>query len=307
MHRSIPHKVTLVEVGPRDGFQFEARVVPTEQKLAIIARLVDAGLRQIQVVSFVNPAKVPQMADAEQLIQGLPRIDDVLYSALVLNRRGLDRALASGIQAVEISLSASETHSRKNAGMGHDDALRQGLAMIDRAVSAGRVVRAGIQCAFGCVYEGRIDVSRIVAIVRRFVDHGAQTLALADTTGMASPPTISAALEAVLPLTGRLPVALHLHDTRGLGLVNLTTALQHGISIFDTALAGMGGCPFVPGAAGNIATEDTVHLLDALGIATGVDHLRLGAVSRDLEVFFGKSFPGRMHRLAAVGPLSPST
>ena len=302
MDRSMPHNVTLVEVGPRDGFQFEARVVPTAKKLAVIARMVEAGLHQIQVVSFVNPAKVPQMADAEQLIQELPRRDDVRYSALVLNMRGLERALASGVQAVEISLSARDTHRRKNAGPGHEDALRPGLAMIDRAVAAGLDVRTSVQCTFGCVYEGPIAVSRIAGIVRRFIDRGAHILALADTTGMASPPTISAVLEAILPLAGRLPVALHLHDTRGLGLVNLIAALQHGVAIFDTALAGMGGCPFVPGAAGNIATEDTVHLLDALGIATGVDHLRLGAVSRDLETFFEKTFPGRIHRLTAVAP-----
>jgi hydroxymethylglutaryl-CoA lyase len=292
-----PDKVTLVEVGPRDGFQFEKTVVPTERKLAVIARLVESGLKQIQVASFVHPAKVPQMADAEELIAGLPPADDVTYSALVLNRRGLDRALRSGIRAVEISLSASDTHSRKNAGMSHADALKAGLSMIDRAAAAGVVVRASIQCAFGCVDEGSVPVGRIAAIVERFVDQGAHGVSLADTTGMGSPPLIREALDAVLPLTAGLPVALHLHDTRGLGLVNLTAALDHGITTFDTALAGMGGCPFVAGAAGNIATEDTIHLLDTLGIPCGVDHRLVGAVSRDLEAFFSKSFPGRMHRL----------
>lgn len=304
MNRSIPRVVTLVEVGPRDGFQFETRVVPTASKRSAIARLVGAGLRHIQVASFVNPAKVPQMADAEHLIEGLPRDDGVTYSALVLNRRGLDRAMATHIPAVEISISASDTHSRKNAGMGHDEALRQGEAMIDQAAAAGRRVRASVQCAFGCVYEGRMDPSRIVGILRRFADHGAHTLCLADTTGMGSPPAIAAMLEAVIPHVGRLPVALHLHDTRGLGLVNLHTALQYGIAMFDTALAGMGGCPFVPGAAGNIATEDTVHLLNVLGISTGVEPRLIAALSRDLETFFQKSFPGRMHRLVG-SPIPP--
>lgn len=296
---TMPDAVTLVEVGPRDGFQFERVVVPTHRKLSVIARLVESGLKQIQVASFVHPEKVPQMADADPLIRMLPRQEGVVYTALVLNRRGLDRAMASGIAAVEISLSASDSHSRKNAGMAHKDALDQGLRMIDRAVSAGLHVRASVQCAFGCADEGQIPATRIAGIVRRFVDHGVHVLALADTTGMGSPPLIEGILDAVLPLAGRLPLALHLHDTRGLGLVNLMTALKYGVSIFDTALAGMGGCPFVPGAAGNISTEDTAHLLERLGIHTGVDYLRVGAVSRDMEAFFLKSFPGRMHRVTA--------
>jgi hydroxymethylglutaryl-CoA lyase len=297
---AMPDAVTLVEVGPRDGFQFEKIVVPTHRKLSVIARLVAAGLKQIQVASFVHPGKVPQMADAGPLIRQLPRQDGVVYTALVLNRRGLDRAMASGIAAVEISLSASDSHSRKNAGMAHGDALDQGLHMIDQAISAGLHVRASVQCAFGCVDEGQIPTARIAGIVRRFVEHEVHVLALADTTGMGSPPLIEGVLDAVLPLAGRLPLALHLHDTRGLGLVNLMAALKYGVSIFDTALAGMGGCPFVPGAAGNIGTEDTAHLLERLGIHTGVDYRQISAVSRDMEAFFLKSFPGRMHRVTAL-------
>jgi hydroxymethylglutaryl-CoA lyase len=299
MDNMLPDGVTLVEVGPRDGFQFEKTVVPTDRKLDAIARLVAAGLKHIQVASFVHPEKVPQMADADALIKQLPQQDGVVYSALVLNRRGLERAIASGITAVEISISASDTHSRKNAGMAHDEAMDQGQRMIEQALSAGLHVRAGVQCAFGCVDEGRIPAARIVGIVRRFVAHGVHVLALADTTGMGSPLLIEGVLDAVLPLCGRLPLALHLHDTRGLGLVNLMSALKYGVAIFDAALAGMGGCPFVPGAAGNISTEDTAHLLDRLGIHTGVDYRRVGVVSRELEAFFHKPFPGRMHRLTA--------
>lgn len=297
MDNPMPAAVTLVEVGPRDGFQFETTVVPTDRKLSVIGRLVAAGLKQIQVASFVHPAKVPQMADADLLIRRLPRDDGVVYSALVLNRQGLSRALASGIPAVEISISASDAHSRKNAGMAHADALEQGLRMIGQAVSADLYVRASVQCTFGCVFEGEIPSARTADIIRRFVDHGAHALALADTTGLGSPPVIRRVLDAVLPLTGRLPLALHLHDTRGLGLVNLMAALNCGVSIFDTALAGMGGCPFVPGAAGNIATEDTAHLMETLGICSGVDYRRVGVISREMEMFFRKTFPGRMHRV----------
>ncbi len=299
MDNMLPDAVTLVEVGPRDGFQFEKAVVPTDRKLSVIARLVAAGLKQIQVASFVHPQKVPQMADADALIRQLPRRDGVVYTALVLNQRGLDRAMASGMAAVEISISASDSHSRKNAGMTHGEAVAQGLHMIDQAISAGLHVRASLQCAFGCVDEGRIPAARIAGVVRRFVDHGVHVLALADTTGMGSPPCIERVLDAVLPLCDRTPLALHLHDTRGLGLVNLMAALKYGISIFDTALAGMGGCPFVPGAAGNIGTEDTAHLLECLGIHTGVNYAAVSAVSRDMEAFFQKSFPGRMHRVTA--------
>lgn len=298
MNEGKPKTVTLVEVGPRDGFQFEKTVVPTERKLDVIERLADAGLRRIQVTSFVHQAKVPQMADAEMLVARLPRRERVTYSALVLNERGLDRALASGIEQVEISLSASDAHSRKNAGMPHAEALARGLSMIDRAVSAGIDVRASIQCVFGCVEEGAIPRARIAETIRRFVDHGAHELSLADTTGMGSPPAVRKILDTVRPLAGDLPLALHLHDTRGLGLVNLMAAMDCGVTIFDTSLAGMGGCPFVPGAAGNIATEDTAYLLASLGAHTGVDIALVGAVSRDLEIFFNTSFPGRIHRLA---------
>jgi hydroxymethylglutaryl-CoA lyase len=303
-----PKAVTLVEVGPRDGLQFEKMVVPTDRKLALITRLIAAGLNRIQVASFVHPGKVPQMADAEQLIGCLPRIQGVEYSALVLNQRGLDRALASGIEAVEISISASDSHSRRNSGMTHEAALEQGLDMIGRAISAGLTVRASVQCAFGCVHEGDIPTGRVAAIVGRFIDGGAQAISLADTTGMASPPLVKAVLKA-LPRFDRLPLALHLHDTRGLGLVNLMAAMSRGVTVFDTALAGMGGCPFVPGAAGNIATEDTAHLLATLGIRTGVNVARVAAISLDMEAFFKKRFPGRMHRLTAplTRPATTST
>lgn len=303
MEKGFPHSVKLVEVGMRDGFQFEATVVPIERKVAVVKDLVAAGVKEIQVASFVHPAMVPQMADADSLIGRLPRYDDVAYTALVLNRRGLARAKASGIGAVEISLSASDTHSRKNAGMSHVDALEQALAMIDEAISARLFVRASLQCAFGCVYEGPMAISRIEAVIRRFVDHGAQVLALADTTGMGAPTQIKRVLDRVLPLSGGVPLALHLHDTRGLGLVNLMAALRRGVTIFDTALGGMGGCPFVAGAAGNIATEDTAHLLETLGIETGVDIGRVSRLSRELATFFEKSFSGRIYRLkAGKGP-----
>ena len=297
MNLNLPDKITLIEVGPRDGFQFEKKIIPTNLKVEIISDLVDAGLKDIQVTSFVHPDVVPQMADAEDLLKRLPKKWDVRYSALVLNEKGVERAHLSGLQHIEISISASDTHSRKNAGMPFEKALEMGKDMIRLAQEYKMEVRAGIQCAFGCVYEGRIPEERVLKIATDFLKIGIQTLAISDTTGMADPLLIKNLMKELRPKVGNTPVALHLHDTRGLGLVNVMAAMEYGVTHFDTALAGMGGCPFVPGAAGNIATEDTAYLMRALNIETGVDISKVAKCSQKLEDFFEKKFPGKMHRL----------
>jgi hydroxymethylglutaryl-CoA lyase len=293
-----PDQVTLIEVGPRDGFQFESKIIPTSLKVEIISGLVAAGLKQIQVTSFVHPQRVPQMADAESLLRALPAWENVDLSGLVLNRQGLERAHRAGLRQVEISISASDTHSRKNTGMPLDEAFQRGQEMVALARKYGMYVRAGIQCAFGCVYDGAISLQRVVDMARVFIVQGADALALADTTGMADPPAIRRMVTAVHRAAGETPLILHLHDTRGLGLVNLMAALECGVTRFDTALAGMGGCPFVAGAAGNIATEDTVYLLDRLQVKTGISIKEVAACSIKLENFYGKTFAGKMVRLA---------
>jgi hydroxymethylglutaryl-CoA lyase len=293
-----PDQVTLIEVGPRDGFQFESKIIPTSLKVEIISGLVAAGLKQIQVTSFVHPQRVPQMADAESLLRALPAWENVDLSGLVLNRQGLERAHRAGLRQVEISISASDTHSRKNTGMPLDEAFQRGQEMVALARKYGMYVRAGIQCAFGCVYDGVIPLQRVVDMARVFIVQGADALALADTTGMADPPAIRRMVTAVHRAAGETPLILHLHDTRGLGLVNLMAALECGVTRFDTALAGMGGCPFVAGAAGNIATEDTVYLLDRLQVKTGISIKEVAACSIKLENFYGKTFAGKMVRLA---------
>lgn len=295
---SYPDQVTLIEVGPRDGFQFESKILPTPLKVEIISGLVAAGLKQIQVTSFVHPQRVPQMADAESLLRALPVWEDVEFSGLVLNREGLERARRTGLQQVEISVSASDPHSRRNTGLPLDEAFQRGQEMVGSARKYGLHVRAGIQCAFGCVDEGAIPPQRVVDMARAFIDQGAAALALADTTGMADPLSIRRLITEVQQATGETPLILHLHDTRGLGLVNLMAALECGVTRFDTALAGMGGCPFVAGAAGNIATEDTVHLLDRLQVETGISIRDVAACSIKLEKFYGKTFAGKMVRLA---------
>lgn len=293
----LPHNVTLIEVGPRDGFQFEKKPIPTDLKVEMIGGLIAGGLTRVQVTSFVHPAKVPQMADAERLVGLLPKKQGVVYSGLALNLTGVERAKRCQLGCIEVSISASDTHSRKNSGLSFIKALEQSLAMIRLAKDYKMQLRAGIQCAFGCAYEGPVAVDRVLDIARQFIDQGIDSLVLADTTGMATPPAISRLLSALVPLTGNTPLALHLHDTRGLGLVNLMAALEMGVTHFDSAFGGMGGCPFVPGATGNIATEDVIYLLDSLGIATGVDPRKVAQCSRKMETFLEKPLSGKLYRL----------
>ena len=297
MNLNLPKKATLIEVGPRDGFQFEKKIIPANLKVEIISGLVDAGLKDIQVTSFVHPDVVPQMSDAEDLLKRLPKKRDVRFSALVLNEKGVERAYLSGLKHIEISISASDTHSRKNAGMPFKKALEKGKDMIRLAQEYNMEIRAGIQCAFGCVYEGRIPEKRVLKIAADFLKLGIQTLAISDTTGMADPLLIKNFLKKLMPKIGNTPVVFHLHDTRGLGLVNVMAAMECGVTRFDTALAGMGGCPFVSGAAGNIATEDTANLMRSLNIETGIDIIKVAKCSQKLEKFFEKKFPGKLHRL----------
>jgi len=294
--KAYPKRVTLIEVGPRDGFQFEEKIVPTTLKVEIILRLVDAGFKHIQVASFVHPCKVPQMADAEMLLSALPEIPGVAFSALALNMAGVERAIGSRLAHIEVSISASNRHSMKNTGMGMDTALKMGLKMVALSKRHGMRVRAGIQCAFGSGYAETISGDQVAAMAKDMVAAGADTLCLSDTTGMATPLTVHQLLGSVKPAAGNLPIILHLHDTRGLGLANVMAAMSCGVSHFDTALAGMGGCPFVQGAAVNIASEDTLYLLSSLNIETGLNLSKIAACSRDLEVFFGKRFPGKLYR-----------
>ena len=288
--------VTLIEVGPRDGFQFEEKIVPTALKLEIIMRLVEAWFKHIQVASFVHPGKVPQMADAEILLSALSGIPGVAFSALVLNMAGVERAISSKLAHIEVSISASNRHSLNNTGMSAGEALKMGLKMIALSKRHGMHVRAGIQCAFGSGYAETIFQDQIADMAKDLVTAGADMLCLADTTGMATPLTVHQVLCSVRPVAGNLPIIMHLHDTRGLGLANVLAAMSCGVSHFDTALAGMGGCPFIQGAAGNIATEDTLYLLSSLHIKTGLNLSKIAACSIDLEVFFGKCFPGKLYR-----------
>lgn len=286
--------IIIEEQGPRDGFQVESLIIPTELKITIVERLVEAGLRRIQLASFVHPKLVPQMADAEAVCLGVQKKTGVMYSGLVLNTMGVERAEKAGLNHLSISLSASDTHSRKNANKGINDSKKEFATMVKVAQSAGITIRGGIQCAFGCRYEGAIAENLVIDLVKHHLDLGINEISLADSTGMGNPTAMQRLLAQVVALAEGKPINLHLHDTEGKGLANLVAAMQVGISRFDTAFGGLGGCPFIKGATGNIATEDTVHLLHQMDIETGIDALKIAQISKEMEKFLGRKLPGKM-------------
>ena len=292
-----PKSVVIEEQGLRDGLQSEGQVVPTAKKLEIINAMIGAGIKRIQVTSFVNPKIVPQMADAEDLCAALTRENDVIYSALVLNPEGMARAARAGVSHVTASISASNTHSQHNTGMSLDAARKQFSEMVAIGKKHGLTIRGGLQCVFGCRFEGRIDPTDVMQMVKEQLDLGIDEIELADSTGMADPLSIREICEPIITAAGDKPLYLHLHDTEGKGLANALAALQVGVTHFDTALGGMGGCPFIKGATGNISTEDLAFMLGQMGIETGINIDKIAAVSRSLEDFFNKRFAGKIHRL----------
>jgi hydroxymethylglutaryl-CoA lyase len=296
-NRTALSRVQIIEVGLRDGLQRESQTIPTASKVALIEALAESGVRRIQVTSFVHPKLVPQMADAEAVCAGLKPRDGVTYSGLVLNMKGLDRAYQAGLSQVDVSISASDTHSRKNMRRSLPEAREQFAAMVSQAHEYSLTVRGGIQCAFGCVYEGQIDPGLVIDLVEHHLALGVDQLALADSTGMANPWQIRQLLQAIQSRVGTTPIILHLHDTYGMGLANVLAAVECGVTRFDTALGGLGGCPFIEGATGNIATEDTIHMLNEMGIETGIDIRGVSRCSRFLERALGRTLPGKLYRL----------
>ncbi|NNL75443.1 MAG: hydroxymethylglutaryl-CoA lyase [Desulfobacterales bacterium] len=294
---SYPPKIVIEEQGLRDGLQNEKPIIPTDKKLELVEAVADAGLKRIEVTSFVHPELVPQMADAEDICRGLDHSRDVLYSALVLNTKGLERAANAGLKHVAASISASDTHSRKNTNASLSEARKRIAEMIKVGQKHGLTIRGGLQCAFGCRFEGRIDPSVVFDMIKEQLDLGIDEVVLADSTGMANPISIQEISAKVIELSEGKPVFLHLHDTEGKGLANALAAMQVGVAHFDTAFGGMGGCPFIKGASGNTSTEDMVFMSGQMGIETGVDIEKIAVISRYLEEFFSKQFAGKMHRV----------
>ncbi len=296
--------IRIHEVGLRDGLQMESRTVPTEQKRAWLRRLMNTGLDVIQVGSFVHPVKVPQMADTDRLFaeiaapDGVP--EGVTLSALVLNEKGLDRGLACGVEMFCMGVSASETHSRKNTGMGIDEAAERIIAMGLRARSAGKRVQVSVQSAFGCGYEGNVPLERVLALVRRYCDAGLTDISLADTAGHAVPGRVERMFDAVRTIDGAVTLACHFHNTYGLGLANAYAALKSGAASFESSVAGLGGCPFTKIAGGNVCTEDLVHMFRAMEIRRDVNLDEIIGVAAGMAEFFGRELPGTVYRTGTI-------
>jgi hydroxymethylglutaryl-CoA lyase len=289
--------VILEEQGLRDGLQSLPQTVPVEKKIEYIKALVEAGVKRLQVVSFVHPKLVPQMADAEEVIKNLPNTEGVIFSGLVLNIKGVERAANIGLKNLAISLSASNTHSLKNARMTIEEAKAEFKTMVAVAKAANITIRGGIQCAFGCRYEGKIEEKAVYDLVKHHLDTGVDEIALADSTGMANPFQMKMMMKKVLKLAKNTPVSLHLHNTENKGYANLVAALEVGVRQFDTAFGGLGGCPFIKSATGNIATEDTAHMLHQMGFETGIDVKKVAAVSRNFQSFIGAELQGLLYKL----------
>ncbi len=290
------------EVGLRDGLQMETQVVPTEQKIAWAGALLASGLDVVQLGSFVHPEKVPQMADSDRLFAHFSanRPANVVLSGLVLNEKGLERGLACGVDLFCMGVSASETHSRKNTGMSIEDANRRIVAIAKAALAAGRRAQVSVQSAFGCGYEGVVPKERGVEIVKSFLDAGLRSLSLADTAGHATPEDVAELYERVRALDPAAEWACHFHDTYGLALANCYAARQAGVTSFETAVAGLGGCPFTRVAGGNTCTEDLVHALQRNGVRTEVDLETLIAVARELSGHFGREMHGSVHKAGRI-------
>ncbi len=289
--------VLIEDESLRDGLQFEKQVFSLENKLQIFNLLRKSGVKRIQVGSFVNPKVVPQMADTESLVQEVIGQDDALVTGLVLNDKGLIRAMNCGLKHISLSLSASDTHSRKNVGKPYDEALLLVSELIKTATAAGISVRAGVMCAFGCVYEGAIPEEKVLKTLACLAETGAVEFNLADTTGMANPRSIRHLVAQALPLLPKDSLSLHLHDTRGVAIANMVSGYEAGARIFDTSAGGLGGCPVVKGAAGNIATEDAVNVFEAMGVSTGIDLEKICEVGRLYESLLARKLPVRMGRV----------
>ena len=296
-------RISLTEVGPRDGLQSESCALPTAVKVELINRLINAGLRRLEVASFVNPKKVPQMADAEAVIGELPKRKDISYIGLVLNDRGFERAVAAGIDEIGMVVVASETFNQRNQGASIDESILAWRSMADKAKKKN--IRAGItvSAAFGCPFEGEISEKRVLEIAQRVLQENPDEIAIADTIGAGVPAQVISLVSKLKHMAGDIPVRCHFHNTRNTGLANAYVAIQSGADVIDASVGGMGGCPFAPQATGNVPTEDLVYMLHRSGFATGIDLEKLVEASAWLEAKLGHSLPALVPK-AGIFPAS---
>ena len=295
----LPESVSIYEVSPRDGLQNEKTPIPLEGKLELLQALVASGLTRIELTSFVSPRWVPQLADADELVKATQLPPGVTVSALVPNAKGFERALAAGLKEIAVFMSASETHNRKNTNKDIATSLDTFEEVVPPARAAGLAVRAYVSTVWGCPYEGDVPVSASLAIAKRLLELGCYQVSLGDTIGVGTPLQTRDIVKSFLAEIPASRLALHLHDTRGTALANALVGLELGIRDFDASVAGIGGCPYAPGAAGNLATEDLVYMLNGLGVKTGVDLDLLIEAGRVAEAILGRKLPGKVHQAGA--------
>lgn len=294
--------IEFVEVGPRDGLQNEKALIATADKLALIERAIGAGARRIEVTSFVNPKKVPQMADAEDVCAGLPQREDMTYIGLVMNLRGAERALATGrINQLGAVCVATDRFAMANQGQTSDESVEAAKAIVALAKEHGRTAQVTIGASFGCPFEGEVSEDRVVAMASRLAEAGPVEVAIADTIGVGNPAHVTRLVERVRQAINPLPVRVHFHNTRNTGLANVWAAVAAGATVVDGALGGLGGCPFAPGAAGNVPSEDVVYMLERGGIATGMDLAKMIEASHWLAGVMERKLPG----MVAQAPVFP--
>ena len=298
----LPERLSLREVGPRDGLQNEDPV-STAAKVALIDTLSATGVGRIEAVSFVHPLAIPQMADAAEVWAAITPNPDVRYSALVPNLRGAQRALAAGFSEIEVVVSASDTHNRKNLNRSTDESLDDIAAIVDLVHGQGATCQVIVATAWGCPYEGDVPVERVMSVATRAMRDRADSLAYGDTTGMATPTRVTSLVGETRSAHPDVPLLLHFHNTRGTGLANVLAALQVGVSEFDASVGGLGGCPYAPGATGNVATEELVHMVEDMGVATGVDLEAMIAAAAEAERIVGRTLSSQVLR---AGPRSRS-
>jgi hydroxymethylglutaryl-CoA lyase len=292
----LPKRVSVYEVSPRDGLQNEAAMLPLESKKALISALLASGLTRLELTSFVSPRWIPQLADADELTKQVIAPPGVSFSALVPNAKGLERARESGLREIAVFMSASETHNRKNTNRSIDGSLEAFEEVVPPAVEGGMKVRAYVSTVWGCPYEGDVDPARALAITKRLLDLGCYQVSLGDTIGVGTPRQTERIMRMFLEGIPSEKLALHFHDTRGTALANVLVGLGLGIRDFDSAIAGLGGCPYAPGAAGNVATEDLVYMLHGMGIETGLDLDKLIEAGKLAERIVGRPLPGKVHQ-----------
>lgn len=299
-------RVQIVDVAPRDGLQSQPVFMDTAAKLALIGRLVDAGIERIEVASFVNPKRVPQMADAEAVVSGLPRRQGVSYIGLVLNERGYDRALACGIDEINCVVAATDEFGKRNQGADIETAMRAAVQIGARARRDGISASVTMSTAFGCPFEGEVPHARVVELTKQLRDAGFGEIALADTIGAAGPSDVSALLREVREVTGGMRLRCHFHNTRNTGVANAYAAVMEGVCVLDASCGGLGGCPFAPAATGNVATEDVLYMLKRMGVDTGIDIDRLMETARWLGNQLGTDMPAMVTRAGMFPPARKS-